>query len=59
MMQIHGKKVINLTTGDLTDVMSREGLLRLKKISCEKSAEVIVLNYRQRLRKGGTLKSDQ
>ena len=26
MMQLHGKKVINLTTGDLTDVMSMSSI---------------------------------
>ena len=43
MMRVHGMKVIRLTTGDLTDVWKQICEIRLKKIYCEKSAEIIVL----------------
>lgn len=44
-------KVIRLTTGDLTDVQQRKYEARLKKISCEKSAEAIVAKETSHQRK--------
>ena len=45
MMRVYGMKVIRLTAGGLTDVLKRKYEMRLEKIYCEKSAEIIVLGY--------------
>jgi len=56
MMRVHGMKVICLTTGDLTDVWKRSCEIRLKKIYCEKSAEIIVPDDYDKIREGSNLK---
>ena len=55
-MRVHGMKVIRLTTGDLTDVWKQICEMRLKKIYCEKSAEIIVPDDYDKIREGSNLK---
>ena len=45
MMRGHGMKVIRLTAVDHADVVETELERRLKKIYCDKSAEIIVPIY--------------
>jgi len=58
MMRVHRMKVIRLTTGDLTDVWKRICEIRLKKIYCEKSAEIIVPDDTTKSGKDRTLRSE-
>ena len=57
-MRVHGMKVIRLTAGDLTDVLKRSCEIRLKKIYCEKSAEIIVPDETTKSGKDRTLRSE-